>query len=62
MLLALHSYSLMHLCLHLIARYVPDILEKRCPHREPHLAGANKKMDAGQLVMAGAGRAAAAAA
>eukprot|EP00882_Tetradesmus_deserticola_P010557 GHRQ01011152.1.p1 GENE.GHRQ01011152.1~~GHRQ01011152.1.p1 ORF type:complete len:140 (+),score=44.32 GHRQ01011152.1:116-535(+) len=34
--------------------YVPDILEKRGPYREAHLAGANKQLKAGQLVMAGA--------
>ncbi|KAI3437909.1 hypothetical protein D9Q98_000354 [Chlorella vulgaris] len=34
--------------------YVPDILEKRGPHREQHLAGASKMADANKLVMAGA--------
>jgi uncharacterized protein YciI len=43
-------------------RYVPDILQKRGPYREAHLAGANKKLEAGQLVMAGGRRKAAAAA
>lgn len=35
-------------------KYVPDILEKRGPFREAHLGAANKKLDAGKLVMAGA--------
>ncbi|WIA13937.1 hypothetical protein OEZ85_002507 [Tetradesmus obliquus] len=35
-------------------KYVPDIVERRGPYREAHLAGANKKLEAGQLVMAGA--------
>jgi uncharacterized protein YciI len=34
--------------------YVPDILEKRGPYREAHLAGAQKKLDEGKLVCAGA--------
>jgi uncharacterized protein len=34
--------------------YVPDILERRGPHREAHLAGAQKQLDAGKLVCAGA--------
>lgn len=34
--------------------YVPDILEKRGPYREAHLAGAKKHLDAGRLVAAGA--------
>lgn len=34
--------------------YVPDILEKRGPFREAHLAGAQKKLDAGKLICAGA--------
>lgn len=34
--------------------YVPDILEKRGPYREAHLAGAQKKLEAGKLVCAGA--------
>jgi uncharacterized protein YciI len=33
---------------------VPDILEKRGPYREAHLAGARKHLDAGRLVAAGA--------
>lgn len=35
-------------------QYVPDILEKRGPYREAHLAGARKHLDAGRLVAAGA--------
>lgn len=34
--------------------YVPDILEKRGPYREAHLAGAQKKLDERKLVCAGA--------
>jgi len=34
--------------------YVPDIVEKRGPYREAHLAGAKKHLDAGRLVAAGA--------
>ncbi|KAL4423016.1 hypothetical protein ABPG77_005496 [Micractinium sp. CCAP 211/92] len=34
--------------------YVPDILEKRGPYREQHLAGANKMAEQQKLVMAGA--------
>jgi uncharacterized protein YciI len=34
--------------------YVPDIVEKRGPFREAHLAGAKKHLDAGRLVAAGA--------
>lgn len=34
--------------------YVPDILEKRGPHREAHLAGAQKKLEEGKLICAGA--------
>lgn len=34
--------------------YVPDILEKRGPYREAHLAGAKQHLDAGRLVAAGA--------
>lgn len=34
--------------------YVPDILEKRGPYREAHLAGAKKHLDAGRLVAGGA--------
>jgi uncharacterized protein len=33
---------------------VPDILEKRAPHRAAHLAAAQKCVDAGTLLMAGA--------
>lgn len=35
-------------------QYVPDILEKRGPYREAHLAGANKMAEQSKLVMAGA--------
>lgn len=35
-------------------QYVPDILEKRGPYREQHLAGAKSHLDAGRLVAAGA--------
>lgn len=34
--------------------YTKDILEKRGPFREAHLAGAKKKLEAGKLVMGGA--------
>ncbi|KIY94580.1 hypothetical protein MNEG_13382 [Monoraphidium neglectum] len=34
--------------------YVSDILDRRGPHREAHLAGAQAKVDAGKLVCAGA--------
>jgi uncharacterized protein len=34
--------------------YVPDILEKRAPHREAHLGAAKSMQQAGKLVMAGA--------
>lgn len=33
---------------------MPDIVEKRGPFRAAHLDGANKKAEAGKLVMAGA--------
>lgn len=33
--------------------YVPDILERRGPYREQHLAGAKQQLEAGKLVMAG---------
>jgi uncharacterized protein len=36
------------------SRYVPDILEKRGPHREGHLGAAKQHLEAGKLVMAGA--------
>lgn len=43
------------LCCRLLSyQYVPDILEKRGPYREAHLAGARKHLDAGRLVAAGA--------
>lgn len=35
-------------------QYVPDILEKRGPYREEHLANAQKLKEEGKLVMAGA--------
>lgn len=34
--------------------YVPDILEKRGPHREAHIKAAHDLAEAGRLVMAGA--------
>lgn len=34
--------------------YVPDVLEKRAPHRADHLALANEAQAAGKLVLAGA--------
>ena len=34
--------------------YVPDVLEKRTPHRSDHLAHANASHATGQLVHAGA--------
>lgn len=34
--------------------YVPDVLEKRAPHRAEHLARANAERAAGRLVLAGA--------
>ncbi len=34
--------------------YVPDVLEKRTPHRAAHLAHAKAMQQAGKLVMAGA--------
>jgi len=38
----------------LTLEYVDDMLEKRGPHREEHLAGAQRGFDAGEIVMAGA--------
>ncbi|KAJ1491530.1 hypothetical protein T484DRAFT_1933015 [Baffinella frigidus] len=38
----------------LLYTYVPDILEKRGPHRAGHLAGAKTHEDSGKLVAAGA--------
>ncbi|PSC70823.1 YCII-related [Micractinium conductrix] len=35
-------------------KYVPDILEKRGPFREQHLAGANKMAEQQKLMVAGA--------
>jgi uncharacterized protein len=34
--------------------YVPDIVERRAPHREAHLAHARRWKDDGRIVMAGA--------
>ncbi len=34
--------------------YVPDILDRRPPHREAHLAHVGAQRDAGRVVMAGA--------
>jgi hypothetical protein len=34
--------------------YVPDILEKRGPHRAAHIEGAKQALAAGKLYMAGA--------
>jgi uncharacterized protein YciI len=34
--------------------YVDDILERRGPHRESHLAGLRAEREAGRVVMAGA--------
>lgn len=34
--------------------YVPDILERRGPYRDAHLAGARAQLEQGKLVMAGA--------
>lgn len=34
--------------------YVPDILERREPFRDAHLAGAQKALEAGHLLAAGA--------
>jgi len=34
--------------------YVPDIVERRAPHREAHLALARRWKDDGKIVMAGA--------
>ncbi len=34
--------------------YVPDVLEKRAPHRSAHLALAKEAQAAGKLVLAGA--------
>ena len=33
---------------------MPDILERRAPFRAAHLAGAQREVDAGRLMMAGA--------
>jgi uncharacterized protein len=37
----------------LIYSYVPDILERRAPHREEHLAKIAAAKDDGRIVMAG---------
>lgn len=34
--------------------YVPDVLDRRAPHRAEHLALANEAVAAGKLVLAGA--------
>jgi len=38
----------------LFYEYVPDILERRTPHREAHLAHAGAAADRGELIIAGA--------
>jgi uncharacterized protein len=38
----------------LFYEYVPDILERRAPHREAHLAHVGAAADRGELVIAGA--------
>jgi uncharacterized protein len=38
----------------LLYEYVEDILERRAPHREAHLARIRAEREAGRLVMAGA--------
>ena len=38
----------------LFYEYVEDVLERRGPHREAHLAALRAEHDAGRLVMAGA--------
>ena len=38
----------------LTLEYVDDMVEKRGPYREEHLAGARKGFDEGKIVMAGA--------
>jgi uncharacterized protein len=38
----------------LLYTYVEDILERRGPHREAHLAGIRAEQEAGRIVMAGA--------
>jgi uncharacterized protein YciI len=38
----------------LVYDYVPDVLERRPPHREAHLTRVRAAHDAGDLVMAGA--------
>ncbi len=34
--------------------YVPDVLQKRAPHRDAHLAHAREALAAGKIVLAGA--------
>ena len=34
--------------------YVPDIVERRAPHREAHMAHIGEAVDGGRIVMAGA--------
>jgi uncharacterized protein YciI len=38
----------------LLYTYVPDMADRRGPHREAHLAGIRAEQDAGRIVMAGA--------
>lgn len=38
----------------LVYEYVPDVLEKRGPHREAHLAAAQQLSDAGKCLLGGA--------
>lgn len=38
----------------LVYEYVPDILDKRGPHREAHLAAAQKLAEAGKCLLGGA--------
>lgn len=38
----------------LVYEYVPDVLERRAPHREAHLAHVSEWRDRGELVVAGA--------
>jgi uncharacterized protein len=38
----------------LLYTYVPDVLERRGPHREAHLANIRAERDAGRILMAGA--------
>ena len=38
----------------LLYRYVPDIAERRAPHREAHLARIRAEQEAGRVTLAGA--------